>query len=186
MSGARHRTALEEVLAKAGLDPTTLSTPRTDSVALVELARRKERFGRALARDRGFPQGWWHGDDLESAVKVMEARLTELGLVAPLDLEDLRRATRGFVGVLEGEDLLRRHTIGHAAREANGFLAGMERPERLYAFADDVPGWELEEPVWLLLTTPERARLLEVGLLRPPQGVEREYDPVATPVRADD
>ncbi len=37
---------------------------------------------------------------------------------------------------------------------------------RLYGFAEDVAGWESDEPVIMLLTGSERGRLVESGVVR--------------------
>lgn len=167
------RTPVAQLLAAHGLTGA--------SSALPDFEARRTACLRTLLTQRAFPDGWWHGDDLESAVRVMQARFTDLGLVAPLDLPDLQRSARGHVVELEGEDTLRRHLIGHVVREANGFLAGVERPERLFAFAPTLPNWNPAEPVWLLLTPAERTLLLKTEVLHLPSGVEKRYDPVATP-----
>lgn len=172
------RTKVSALLDAHGIGPNASRLP--------DFEQRRASMLHTLLKERAFPDGWWHGDDLDSAIRVMQSRFTDLGLVAPLDLKDLQRSARGHVVQLEGEDVLRRHLIGHVVREANGFLAGLERAERFYAFASTLPGWNPAEPVWLLLTPDERAQLLATGVLHLAVGLERRYDPIATPKLEDE
>lgn len=183
---SHHRTPIAQLLAAESLDPDSITQMRGGPASLVDFEERRARCVRRIADERGFPEGWWHGDDLESALAVMVDRFTDLGLVAPLDRKDLAKAAAEHVSMVEGEDTVRRHVIGHAVREANGFLTGMGRAEHFYAFAPDAPGWDASEPMWLLLTASERELLLRTGVLHPPTDLELSYDPVATPRRTDD
>lgn len=172
------RTPVKALFDAHGLGPNASRLP--------DFEQRRAQLLHTLVRERAFPDGWWHGDDLESAVRVMQGRFADLGLVAPLDLKDLQRTAQGHVVQLEGEDVLRRHLIGHVVREANGFLAGLERAHRFYAFASNLPNWNPAEPVWLLLTADERTQLLSAGVLHLASGIERRYDPIATPKLEED
>jgi hypothetical protein len=156
---------LDALLARASLPLKPLSAPLRPRVLPV------------LARARAFPEGFWHPEDVESGLEVMEARLEELG-IDPEVLRDLPAAADGAGDVTEDEE--RRHAIGRALRHVNAALASGGRPERFHAFADEgLVGWESDEPVWLLLTAEERARVLEGGLLEEPTGIEAAYTPRA-------
>lgn len=180
------RTPVAQLLAAESLDPDSIAKMRGGTATLIDFEERRGRCMRRIAGERAFPEGWWHGDDLDSALEVMMDRFTDLGLVSPLDRADLAKVAKDHSSFIEGEDAVRRHVVGRAVREANGFLTGMGRAERFYAFASDVPGWDPNEPVWLLLTAPERELLLRTGVLHPPTDIELSYDPVATPHRTDD
>ncbi|MBN2195287.1 MAG: hypothetical protein JW751_20890 [Polyangiaceae bacterium] len=38
-------------------------------------------------------------------------------------------------------------------------------PKRFYAFAENLPDWELDQPVWLFLSDSQRAELFRLGIV---------------------
>jgi len=60
----------------------------------------------------------------------------------------------------------RRGSIALVLGEVNRALTQAGESARFFQFADDVSGWETDEPVWLLLTDDERDQLVADGTLR--------------------
>src|SRR5262249_51669889 len=105
--------------------------------------------------------------DDEGLLDVIGSSLEALGL--PPDVlsdDDLRAELRRAAESLPEDEARRAQIARIAARinEASGAAAGAKR---LHTFAEDIPGWEADEPVWLLLTADERSRLLALGIVRP-------------------
>jgi hypothetical protein len=42
-----------------------------------------------------------------------------------------------------------------------------DAPRRFFKFAEDLPTWEFDEPVWLWLTQGQREQLLALGIVTP-------------------
>ena len=62
----------------------------------------------------------------------------------------------------------RRRQLSCVAGRVNTAAGPTVGARRLYEFVEDIPGWESDEPVWLLLlNADERARLLALGIVRP-------------------
>jgi hypothetical protein len=123
-----------------------------------------------LQSERGFPNGFWHAADAEGAFDVMGGALEVLGLDAAMLSEAYVRAVveRHAASARndEDEDLARRREIAEVAAHLDVQLEGAKSPHRFFAFAEDLSGWESEEPVWMLLTEEERALLLGRNVVR--------------------
>ena len=52
--------------------------------------------------------------------------------------------------------------------ERNALLTQRGSTHTFFPFAEDLVGWESDEPVWMLLTEEERRVLLEMGIARQP------------------
>ena len=155
-----------------------------------ECAGDAPRMRAALQRSLGFPAGFWHPEEIESALDVMRGCLEDLGLGAGEELLPEALVGQLVDGLADieteaDEDAARRRQIGVVARHVNSELARGETGRRLRAFADDgqgcececeCEGWEGDEPVWLLVTAPQREHLLEKRIAWPPVGIEAEYD----------
>ncbi len=133
----------------------------------------------ALQRHLGFPQGFWHPEDLDGALDVVRGCLADLGLDADLLTAAVLEQTKGLLANIEtdeGEDAARRHQIGHVVRHVNSVLP--EPPKaRFRAFGDAEPGWESGEPVWLLVSAEQCGLLLESRIARAAPALEASYDP---------
>jgi hypothetical protein len=133
----------------------------------------REALGGFLAVERGFPRGFWHPGDEEGLLDVIASRVADLGL--PSDLlsdatlrSELQRIAESDPAESDAdEDRARRRQIACVAARINAAAGPAMGARRLYAFAEDIPGWEPDEPVWLLLNADERARLLALGILTP-------------------
>ena len=91
-----------------------------------------------------------------------------LGLASDLLFDEkLGAELQGAVHSHPDEEAARRLQIARVAACLNAVAGAADGARRLYAFAEDIPGWEAHEPVWLLLTADERARLLALGIVRP-------------------
>jgi len=127
----------------------------------------REKFGRFLAEDRGFPGGFWHPEDEEGLLDVVGSRLEGLGLPDVRSDDALRAELRELAESDPDEEQARRRQIARVAARVNEAAGAAADARRLYAFAEDIPGWEADEPVWLLLTADERARLVALGIIVP-------------------
>lgn len=148
---------LEALFVETKVDAQALTHPSARATSRSRLVRR-------LAQTRAFPAGYWHAHDLESALDVMRACLDDFGIASALVP----------AGAIEShleehaddrEDTLRRDTIALALRDVNRALTDEGSSFGFFAFADNPPGFETDEPVWLLLTASERTTLLELGVL---------------------
>jgi hypothetical protein len=122
--------------------------------------------GPRLQTDRGFPNGFWHPEDEEGAADVMLGCLRDLGLDSTVLPTSFIRTLVQRYGDEPDEDRARRSQIADAIAHVNAALDAGASPYRLVAFAEDVPGWESEEPVVMLLTEAERTLLLAKGIAR--------------------
>ncbi len=126
---------------------------------------------------RAFPGGWWHANEDDSAFDVMSGALGDFGLDVNFYL------TQEYVSQLvaehappEGdfadtsEDLARRRQIEACVAHINQKLVVQNSDLRFYAFEEDLPDWESNEPVILFLTMRERDVLVARGLVRPLAG----------------
>jgi hypothetical protein len=157
------RTELPEVLA------TTFEK---------DLKQQRKALSSVLADERAFPQGFWHPDDLDGMSEVMRGCLEDLG-IDPLMLSDeILCALADEHAGSENEDATRRHQIGKALSHVNAHLSERSSDYLFYAFAEDLPEWESEEPVWVLLSEEERTQLVARGIVQPPSGIEAEYSPL--------
>jgi len=127
-------------------------------------------LGALLQAERGFPNGFWHAEDADGAFDVMLGCLEILGLDVKLLPETVVRAVverqAGLLRSDEDEDLARRREIADAIAHVNNRLEENHSPYQFFSFAEDLPGWESDEPVWMLLTEDERILLLERNLVR--------------------
>jgi hypothetical protein len=130
----------------------------------------REMIGLFLAADRGFPGGFWHPEDEEGLVGVMGSWLERNALPNLLSdpklTAELQRIAEAHPGGDEEEDEARRMQVTCVAARVNE-TSGAKGTRRLYEFAEDIQGWEADEPVWLFLTTDERTRLLALGIVHP-------------------
>lgn len=125
---------------------------------------------RAL-RSRETIVGWWHADDIGSAIDVLAESLSGIG-VAGFPRERFEAWVDQAGGGIE-EDDLRRHQIGFAATFASGELARAGDARRVRAMGR-VLERELGEPAWFVLDPDEHAAL--IVLAGPPRALERRYD----------
>ena len=127
-------------------------------------------IGALLQSDRGFPNGFWHAQDADGALDVMIISLGNLGLDSTMLPEPFVRAVverhAGSLCTDEDEDLARRREIADAVLHVNSLLKKKHSPYRFFSFAEDMPGWESNEPVWMLLTEDERTTMIERNLVR--------------------
>jgi hypothetical protein len=157
--------AIAQARADAASNPLDLGRMLAAAEAEGAGAISREAFGLFLAEDRGFPGGFWHPEDDEGLLDVIGSRLEALGLAPNVLSDDDLRAELRRAAESRPEDEARRLQIARIAariNEASGAAAGARR---LHAFAEDIPGWEADEPVWLLLTADERSRLLALGVV---------------------
>jgi hypothetical protein len=138
----------------------------------------RRRVARFLAEARAFPQGYWHPEDAEALAEVAQGCLDDLDVGGDLITEEDAEELVDRFADLEDEDEARRHQIGALTAHINRALVKQGADQLLHPFAEDLPGWEAEEPVWLLLTTDERETLMTLGVLKTPDGIEADYAPV--------
>jgi len=133
----------------------------------------REAFGRFLLSERGFPGGFWHPDDDDGLLDVFSDWMTQAGLPGDLMADEklraeLKRLAESMAEPSDAaEDQARRRQIHCVAARVNSTVGPVAAARRLYQFAEDVPGWEPDEPVWLFLNADERARLLALGIVHP-------------------
>lgn len=122
-----------------------------------------------------FPQAVWHVEDDVALESILVAVLGQLGAADYLPGPDFYRRLVEEVAVdaefaPEDDDpeeyLARREQIAGLMSRINDALAP-QCDRRFYQFAEDLPGWEADEPVWLFLTEKQRERLLELGVVHP-------------------
>ncbi|MFO0565126.1 MAG: hypothetical protein U0263_05660 [Polyangiaceae bacterium] len=135
----------------------------------------RARYVRTLAR-LSFPQAYWHTEALDELRDVIHDILSELGaadhLPWPAFVDELLPQLE--VEVETGpEDYERGEGSEHHGRlvqierivdAVNRALPG-HAPKRFYRFAETLPEWESDEPVWLFLTAAQARRLLELGVV---------------------
>jgi hypothetical protein len=131
----------------------------------------------ALQTNLGFPGGFWHPEE-PAALDVMRGCLEDLELNAdlitlPMVLETIEALPD--IKSDEDEDAARRDQIGTILRQINPTIAETDG-RRFRAFNNTEPGWESDEPVWLLLTEAQRQALLEAAVVTPPSEPETKYD----------
>jgi hypothetical protein len=169
---------------KAGAQPLPVASRRleirsgpeatSESVASL-LARADLRSGRAtpaqlaailpaLGAARGFPEGSWSPDDLPRATSTMHERFQSMGLEL-LKAEDIHRVLEELRSAEPSAD--RRRQIGQVLQRANRQLERASDPRRFRAYAEDLPGWDPDEPAWLLCDEAEHRMLTDMDLLRP-------------------
>jgi hypothetical protein len=133
----------------------------------------REAFGRFLLSARGFPGGFWHPQDDDGLLNVLGGWMTDAGLPGDLMADEklraeLKRLAESMAEPSDAaEDQARRRQIHCVAARVNSTVGPAAGARRLYQFAEDVPGWEPDEPVWLFLNADERARLLALGIVHP-------------------
>lgn len=167
--------AVTHARADAPASPPDLATLLSAAEAEGRDVVSREAFGSFLSKERGFPGGFWHAGDEHGLLDVIGSRLAGLGLSSDLLSDELRAELRRLAesdpGVSDaGEDQARRRQIACVAARINTAAGPAASARRLYAFAEDIPGWEADEPVWLLLNADERARLLALGIVHPLAG----------------
>jgi hypothetical protein len=120
----------------------------------------------ALQINLGFPGGFWHPEE-PAALDVMRGCLEDLALNAelislPMVLETIEALPD--IRSDEEEDAARRDQIAAILRQITPAIA--EADGRCFcAFGNTEPGWESDEPVWLLLTDAQRQALLEATIV---------------------
>ena len=131
-----------------------------------------------------FPQAFWHVGEDDEVELIVNDVFAQLGL--SLSANFLQRVDLDVAMLLGPEDYetgpgseawARREQIRRICAAANELL--QDQPRQFYQFAEELPGWEWDEPVWLLLSKEERRKLLELGVLSPHPATE------STPSRAD-
>jgi len=133
----------------------------------------REAFGRFLLNERGFPGGFWHPDEDDGLLNVFGGWITDAGLPGELMADgklraELKRIAESMAEPTDAaEDEARRRQVHCVAARVNWMVGPGAGARRLYQFAEDLPGWEPDEPVWLFLNADERARLLALGIVHP-------------------
>jgi hypothetical protein len=133
----------------------------------------REAFGHFLLNERGFPCGFWHPDDDDGLLNVFGGWIADAGLPDELMADEklraeLRRIAESMAEPTDAaEDEARRRQVRCVAERVNSMVGPGAGARRLYQFADDLPGWEPDEPVWLFLNADERARLVALGIVHP-------------------
>ena len=148
------RASLLQMLAEAGL---ATSGPFA-APALAAL-------GAAVQQVRGFPQGYWHPEALEDAIDTMRACLDDLEVESEFVQKakaELATATTEWLEEHDEEDA-RRLQITAVMAMANARLLAVASPLAFVEFDEPVPGWEADEPVWVLVSAQERAWLATLG-----------------------
>jgi hypothetical protein len=131
----------------------------------------REAFGRFLLNERGFPGGFWHPQDEDGLLDILGLWMTDAGLPGDLMADEklraeLKRIAESMTEPSDAaEDQARRRQIHCVASRINSTIGPAAGARRLYQFAEDVPGWEPDEPVWLFLNADERVRLLALGIV---------------------
>ena len=120
----------------------------------------------ALQINLGFPGGFWH-PEAPDALDVMRGCLEDLELNAdlislPMVLETIEALPD--IRSDEEEDAARRDQIAGILRQINPAIAETAG-RRFCAFNNTEPGWESDEPVWLLLTDAQRQALLDAAIV---------------------
>lgn len=168
--------AITQARADAPAGPPDFAAMLSAAEAEGRDAVSREAFGSFLADERGFPGGFWHAQDEEGLQDVIGSRLADLGVPGDLLSDEKLRAELKRLGTLDAgtsdadEDKARRRQIACVAARVNAVAGPAAGARRLYGFAEGIPGWEADEPVWLLLNADERARLLALGIVRPLAG----------------
>lgn len=133
----------------------------------------REAFGRFLLSEHGFPGGFWHPEEDDGLLNVFGGWMTDAGLPGDLMADEklraeLKRIAESMAEPSDAaEDQARRRQIHCVAARVNSTVGPAAGARRLYQFAEDLPGWEPDEPVWLFLNADERARLLALGIVHP-------------------
>ncbi len=153
------------------LDERSAPSDRLDQ-ALADGVSQRARYVTTLL-ELSFPQAVWHVEDDTALESILVAVLGQLGAADYLPGPDFYRRLVEEVAVddeFEPEDydpqeyLARRKQIVGLMRRLNDALPP-ECDRRFYQFAEDLPGWEFDEPVWLYLTEEQRERLLELDIV---------------------
>ena len=147
---------LAQVIAEAGL-------PASEAQAQAPAARAA--IGVAVQQARGFPQGFWHPEELDDAIDIMRACLDDLGLDSAFvegARAELAAATTAWLEEHDEEDA-RRLQITAVMAMANARLQAVASPLAFVEFDEPVAGWEADEPVWVLARADERAWLASLG-----------------------
>lgn len=172
----RLRSAGSQPLPVAARRLEIRSSPEATAESIAALLARADlRSGRAsptqlaailpaLGAARGFPEGSWSPDDLPRATAAMDERLRTMGLEI-LSAEDIHRALQGLRETEPGAD--RRRQIQHVLSKANRRLERASDTRRFRAYAEDLPGWDPDEPAWLLCEEAEHRMLVDMDVLRP-------------------
>jgi hypothetical protein len=142
--------------------------------AIKDGLRDRGRYTSTLA-ELSFPQGFWHVEAHEDLVEVVKDVFADLEVDLPTDFLDTVDLD---VEVLMGpedyetgpgsESYARREQIRRICNAANEALPSSGR--RFCEFAEDLPEWEFDEPVWLLLSSEERRQLVDLEIVHPPPG----------------
>lgn len=148
------RLPLTELLTQCGLSPKAPHDAKKLAV-----------FGTQVQGHRGFPQGFWHPEDLDDAIDTMRACLDDLEMDSAFVLAaqtDLANETASWLDEHD-EDDARRLQITAVIAMANARLAASNAPHRFVEFEEPVAGWESDEPVWALVTGDELQLLTSLG-----------------------
>ena len=128
---------------------------------------------RELLATLAFPQGFWHTEALDDLVEVVVDAFEALGVgldgawVQSLDLDvEAMYGPEDYETGPGSEAWARKEQIERLCVAANAVLEGSRRFHR---FAEDLPDWAFDEPVWLYLDEGEREALLRLGVLRAAQ-----------------
>ena len=160
----------DAMLAALAQPPAPADDPRAVLAAALAAGERERGRYTPTLLDLSFPAGFWHTEAHEDLAEVVLARFAELGIALDeawlvgldLDVEPLTGPEDYETGP-GSEAWARKDQIARICAAANAALDG---PRRFYEFAEDVPGWEFDEPVWLFLDEDERRQLLALGIVR--------------------
>ncbi len=116
-----------------------------------------------------FPQGFWHVEATDDLERMLDLSFEDLNLDLPegfvarllpsLDVEE-------YVTKDSDEQPARIEQLKRIVAAVNASLPEDE-PRRIEQFAEDLPWWEHQEPVYVLLTPDLRDRLVSAGVLTP-------------------
>ncbi len=145
---------------------------------IAEIVEQHGSASKAFARDlvrscRVFPNGWWHGTEIDLGIELMQNVLAaELKLHVSLPTVSLTSFVEEQAdSVLDdaSEDKIRRLTIELAVKHINQQL--VESDKQFHRFVE-FKGWEEDEPLWLLLSPQEVKLFLAANLLSPAKDLD--------------
>jgi len=165
-------TRIEE--ARAAMKPKPSADALIDQAVAAGVSD-PGRYVPALAR-LSFPQAFWHTEALDDLRDVIDGVLGDLGvrelLPWPEFLDQLMPTLQvevetGPEDYETGEGSEQWGRIEQVTRIMTAVNAALppDAPKRFYRFAETLPGWESDEPVWLYLTQEQVEGLTQLGIV---------------------